>query len=91
MHRQAEETCRRRDQWARTNATRAEWVDKLLTWAEGQPSPTSARCSKGASSSRNVTYRSGIFGASDGLTYRVSVGPIPVICTSTASAPVRAK
>jgi hypothetical protein len=36
-------------------------------------------------------YLAGDFGASAGLTYRVSVGPTPVICTSTGSAPVRAK
>src|SRR3954466_14994468 len=38
----------------------------------------------------HLSYRSSVFGASAGLTYRVSGGPMPVICTSTGSLRVRA-
>ena len=46
-----------------------------------------------STNSRNIyaCCRSGVFGASNGLRSRVSVGPIPVICTSAwLGAPLRA-
>jgi DNA-binding HxlR family transcriptional regulator len=65
-------------------------LNALLRWVELRPFD---RGGARETHSRNTDarYRSGVFGASDGLTYRVSVGPTPVICTSTGSAPVRAK